>query len=189
MHLTHLLQNLLKDKEGADAEWIPELKGLEVIQAIDIPPDLEPEMASAAAVWISRLALPMPLQDRTFLCLVLTTSTPDEFWNVSIPFAHDAYPPGRNRESGRTRGTYVSVERVRKLPSGKVEWLVLTSFSRTSLSTLLRPSLDQKLMGVWLPLSLLPLSRRQRHPAADRQPQDVVQARRRRRPLSQLGQQ
>lgn len=86
----------------------------------------------------------MPLQDRTFLCLVLTSANRDEFWNVSVPFHDSAYPPGQGEEHGRTRGAYVSVERVRRLPSGRTEWIVLTSFSRAfavvALSSLALPN-------------------------------------------------
>lgn len=131
-----LSQNLLKDNEGHSTEWISELRGLEIVHPYDQPPPSE-QLAynSAAAVWISQLVLPTPLQDRTFLILVITVVPPDaqEFWNISIPIKHDDYyPPGKGEEAGRTRGRYVSVERVRRVESGKIEWIVLTAFTRPS---------------------------------------------------------
>lgn len=133
---------MLKDNEGHSTEWISELKGLEIVHPYDHPlsSSEQPTYNTAAAVWISQLALPTPLQDRTFLILVITVVPPDaqEFWNISIPIKHDDYyPPGKGEEAGRTRGRYVSVERVRRVESGKIEWIVLTAFTRTSYPTLL----------------------------------------------------
>jgi hypothetical protein len=49
---------------------------------------------------------------------------------LNLPtFAHLPAQPGKGDENGRVRARQVAVERVRKLPSGKTEWISITAFT------------------------------------------------------------
>lgn len=133
-------QNLLKDSEGTGSQWISDLKGIEVLSSFE-PSTLPAEVHSAAVVHLYHLAMPAPLQGRTFLSFVLTaTPSEDCFWNVSVPLEDEDYVPGEGDEEGRVRARQVSVERVRRVGE-EIEWTFVHAFVLVRLENLPLPVL------------------------------------------------
>ncbi|KAJ3951602.1 hypothetical protein N0V92_011987 [Colletotrichum tropicale] len=75
--------------------------------------------------------LGMPLKNRVFPELIITAKAreADEFIVVSIPMADldKADYGGLVKEKGTVMAAYVSVERVRKTPTGAIEWIMATA--------------------------------------------------------------
>ncbi|KAL3306361.1 transcription initiation factor tfiid subunit 7 [Colletotrichum asianum] len=75
--------------------------------------------------------LGMPLKNRVFPELIITAKAreADEFIVVSIPMADldKADYGGLVKEKGIVMAAYVSVERVRKTPTGAIEWIMATA--------------------------------------------------------------
>ncbi|KII88304.1 hypothetical protein PLICRDRAFT_619643 [Plicaturopsis crispa FD-325 SS-3] len=112
------------DKARNEMEFIPDIK--KVTEVKDISP--------SQSIWTLLYTFPPPISSRVFTVLQvvhLDNSSPRTGLVVSIPV--DLTQPGDEElaklEEKGVKGRYVSVERVRELDNGSVEWRMATSSS------------------------------------------------------------
>lgn len=88
------------------------------------------QISPTQAIWTMHYKFPPPVSPRVFTVLqtaVLSETSPRVGLMVSIPVDLSPVPEFAKLEGNRVKGRYVSVERLKELPGGRLEWRMATT--------------------------------------------------------------
>ncbi|KAF9448018.1 hypothetical protein P691DRAFT_792951 [Macrolepiota fuliginosa MF-IS2] len=115
-----LWDKMAKDKALNEKEFIPAIDKVTQVQ----------ELSPTAQIWTIHYKFPLMVSDRVFTVLQVVHKEDSELPSgliVSIPIDLSGDVELQKLEEEGVRGYYVSVERVKQLENGNVEWRMATS--------------------------------------------------------------